>query len=299
MQADQTGRFAPSPTGPLHFGSLIAAVGSFAQARSAGACWLVRIDDIDPPREVPGATDAILRTLEVFGFEWDRLLRQSERNEHYDDALARLAETQLLYGCTCSRKHIAATAIRGPAGYIYPGTCRGKPPAPQIAHRVVTDDVAVQFVDRVRGRQAHVLSEESGDFVVRRRGGWFAYHLACAVDDAEGIGEVVRGADLLQGTAAQIHLQRLLGLPTPEYAHLPVALGANGKKLSKQTFAPALHDEEPVPQLLEAWTLLGQTAVPDLPASPAEFWRYAIGAWDLAAVPGGQDQPEHLASRLP
>jgi glutamyl-Q tRNA(Asp) synthetase len=285
MPANATGRFAPSPTGPLHFGSLIAALGSCAQARSAGARWLVRIDDIDPPREMPGAADAILHTLEAFGFEWDALLRQSERSERYDHALAELEQAQRLYGCTCSRRQIAATATRGAAGWVYPGTCRGAPTAPSVAHRVVADSAPLQFDDRVRGTQTHVLSEETGDFVVRRRGSWFAYHLACAVDDADGIGEVVRGADLLQGTAAQIYLQQLLMLPTPEYAHLPVALGDHGNKLSKQTFAPALRDDEPVPQLLAAWAFLGQEAPVEKPASPEEFWRNTVGAWNLAAVP--------------
>ncbi|MDH3712661.1 MAG: tRNA glutamyl-Q(34) synthetase GluQRS [Gammaproteobacteria bacterium] len=291
----QTGRFAPSPTGPLHFGSLIAALGSYAQARSTGARWLVRIDDIDPPREMPGASDAILRTLEAFGFEWDGLLRQSERSERYIHALDQLEQAQRVYGCTCSRKQIAATATRSAAGWVYPGTCRGMPTAPSFAHRVVADGNPLLFVDRVRGTQTHILSEETGDFIVRRRGGWFAYHLACAVDDADGIGEVVRGADLLHGTAAQIYLQQLLMLPTPVYAHLPVALGNHGNKLSKQTFAPPLRDAEPVPQLLAAWAFLGQAPPPARPASPQDFWRNVIGTWNLAAVPRKDRQPSQPA----
>lgn len=283
MQA--SGRFAPSPTGPLHFGSLIAALGSYAQARCAGLRWLVRIDDIDPPRELPGAADTILHTLERFGFEWDGLLRQSERSDRYEHALERLAAMQRLYGCTCTRKQIAASAARSTAGFIYPGTCRDRPVAPDIAHRVKIDTGPLQFVDRIRGPQSHRLQEETGDFVVRRRGGWFAYHLACAVDDADAVGEVVRGADLLPGTAAQIYLQRLLGVPTPQYAHLPVALGEHGNKLSKQTFAPPLRDEEPLDELCAAWSFLGQRPPGERPADVAEFWHHALSSWELAAVP--------------
>ncbi len=282
-----TGRFAPSPTGPLHFGSLVAALGSYTQARSAGARWLVRIDDIDPPREARGAQDAILNTLEHFGFEWDALYRQSDRTERYVAALQTLEREQLLYGCTCTRRRIAATVRRSEAGFVYPGTCRGTAPAPDTAHRVIIGAEAVQFTDRVRGLQRYGLAEATGDFVVRRRDGLFAYHLACAVDDADGIGEVVRGADLLAGTAQQIYLQRLLGLSTPAYAHLPVALGEVGQKLSKQTGATPLRDNEPLPQLMAAWAFLGQTALPDRPADPRAFWRDAVLRWDLNAVPTG------------
>jgi len=154
-----------------------------------------------------------------------------------------------------------------------------------MAHRVKIDDEPLQFVDRIRGRRTHLLQEETGDFVVRRRGGWFAYHLACAVDDADAVGEVVRGADLLPGTAAQIYLQRLLRLPTPAYAHLPVALGEHGNKLSKQTFAPPLRDDEPLAQLGAAWSFLGQTPPVEKPANVAEFWQHALSSWNMSAVP--------------
>ncbi len=289
-----TGRFAPSPTGPLHFGSLVAALGSYARARSLGARWLLRIDDIDPPRETPGAAQDIRRTLERFGFEWDAEIRQSARLERYRAALADLTARGHLFACRCSRAAIARAARPGPAGHVYPGTCRGRAPGARTdeAWRVETGAQTVAFDDLVRGPQQTALGEV-GDFVVRRRDGLVGYHLACAVDDGEGIAEVVRGADLLAGTAPQVFLQLLLGLDTPRYGHLPVALGADGRKLSKQNLAPALDEDRPLAQLLAAWAFLGQPPLAP-PDSVTAFWAQALPAWDLARVPR-EDAPAPAA----
>lgn len=286
------GRFAPSPTGPLHFGSLVAAVGSYLDARSRGGEWLLRMEDVDTPRNVPGAADDILRTLEIFGFEWDGVvLWQSRRGEAYAAALERLRLAGLAYPCACSRKEIADSAAR-PAvdgGFAYPGTCRDGLPPGRVARawrlRVMDEETA--FIDRLQGRQAQRLERDIGDFVLRRADGLFAYQLAVIVDDAwQGVTDIVRGADLLASTPRQIWLQRCLGYPQPRYAHLPVAANAAGEKLSKQTRAPALDGSRVAAELVRALRFLGQ-AVPDELASsrPAEVWRWARQHWDFAALP--------------
>ncbi len=284
------GRFAPSPTGPLHFGSLVAAVGSFLSARSRGGQWLVRIEDLDAPRQVPGAADRILRTLEAFGMAWDGpVMYQSTRKEAYEAALQRLRSQGAVYACGCTRREIADSSIGGPVAAIYPGTCRrglapGRLPR---ALRVRVDGPAVAFEDRVQGRLSHFLGSESGDFVVRRADGLFAYQLAVVVDDGEqGITEVVRGADLLDSTPRQIHLQRLLGLPTPQYLHLPVAVDAGGEKLSKQTRAAPLGSARPVPLLAGALAFLGQRPPAELAGAEVdEFWRWAVAHWRAGRIP--------------
>lgn len=214
------GRFAPSPTGPLHFGSLVTAVASYLHARCSGGRWLVRIEDLDMPRCVPGVDEDILRTLTHFGFVWDEpVVYQSTRQVAYQAALDELERGGWIYPCTCSRKEVGS----GP----YPGTCRGRKGTPEVPHaiRVRVDDPAV----------------EGGDFVVRRSDGFIAYQLAVVVDDfAQGITDVVRGADLLDSTPRQMYLQRLLGYASPNYLHVPVVVNAAGEKLSKQTMAPAL-----------------------------------------------------------
>ncbi len=285
------GRFAPSPTGPLHFGSLVAAVGSFLQARAAGGEWLVRIEDLDPPREVPGAADDILRTLEAYGLTWDgAVVYQSRRHDLYADALATLRRGGALYACSCTRREIADSSLRsGPDGPIYPGTCRRGQERARGAHalRVRTDGAHVAFEDGVQGVLGSALARDSGDFVVRRADGCYAYQLAVVVDDAEqGVTEVVRGADLLGSTPRQIHLQRLLGCATPRYAHLPAAVNTAGEKLSKQTRAAAVPRTDPLPLLRRALAFLGQ-AVPDevMDGELNSFWRWAIAHWRLAAVP--------------
>ncbi|MDA8365051.1 MAG: tRNA glutamyl-Q(34) synthetase GluQRS [Gammaproteobacteria bacterium] len=285
--APYRGRFAPSPTGPLHFGSLVAATGSFLQARSGGGEWLVRIEDLDPPRTVAGAADCILRTLEEFGLTWDGVASyQSRREAAYRDALARLQDLGAVYGCSCTRSEIADSSVRGIDGPVYPGTCRDARRTGRTL-RVLTEDCELVFRDLVQGEVRCALAREIGDFVVRRADGLHAYQLAAAVDDAEqGITEVVRGADLLYSTPRQIHLQKLLGLPTPGYAHLPLATDCCGRKLSKQTGAAAVGGDDPVPVLIEVLRFLGQQVPEALRDSDLTgFWRWAIEHWQVQRVP--------------
>jgi glutamyl-Q tRNA(Asp) synthetase len=284
------GRFAPSPTGPLHFGSLVAAVGSFLQAKSRGGEWLVRMEDLDPPREVPGAADEILHTLEAFGLHWDgAVMYQSRRHGVYEAALKMLERLDAIYPCACSRCEIADSSVNGVDGPVYPGTCRAGLPAGRAARawRVRVNGRAVEFVDAVQGRVARDLAADFGDFVVRRADGYFAYQLAVVVDDAEqGISEIVRGADLIESTPRQMHLQDLLGLPTPDYLHLPVALSQQREKLSKQTFATPLDATRPLPALLRVLDFLGQEVSPNLAdGSLQDFWRWAVTHWDAGRVP--------------
>lgn len=285
------GRFAPSLTGPLHFGSLVAAVGSYLEARAHGGSWLVRIDDLDPPRVMPGAARHILRSLRAFGFEWDAaVVYQSARSEAYHAALHRLRARGFVYPCACSRREIADSAgaggIEGPA---YAGTCRAGLREARIARalRVRTDAAPIAFVDGVQGHVTQTLESDIGDFVVYRADRVFSYQLAVVVDDAEqGITDVVRGADLLLSTPRQIHLQRLLGLPTPGYLHLPVAVNAEGQKLSKQTRARAVDPDTAVAALATALDFLGQRVDPAMRRLPlAAFWRAAIGAWQPQRIP--------------
>ncbi len=285
------GRFAPSPTGPLHFGSLLAALGSCLDARAHGGEWLLRIEDIDAPRNVPGAADLILRCLADFGFEWDGPVRwQSERLDAYAAALDTLRRQGRVYPCACSRREIADSgrpAIDG--GVAYPGTCRSRalPALAARAWRLRVDDRPTAFVDRLQGELCQHLERDVGDFVLRRADGQFAYQLAVVVDDAEqGITDVVRGADLIDSTPRQIWLQHCLGLPTPRYAHLPIATNAAGEKLSKQTLAPALDSANAAATLVRALAFLGQTPPAALArASLAEVWQWARGHWNFAAIP--------------
>lgn len=291
MRNTQTrGRFAPSPTGPLHFGSLIAAVASYLEAKTAGGEWRLRIEDLDPPREVAGAADDILRTLEAYGFEWDGdIVYQSRRSEAYEAALDTLRSADVLYPCACTRKEIADSSLIGIEGPVYPGTCRKGLTKGRAARawRVRTDDSVIEFEDRLQGLQSSRLQQDIGDFVVRRADGPYAYQLACVVDDAaQGISEVVRGADLLASTARQIYLQRLLGLATPSYVHVPAAVNVHGEKLSKQTFAQALPRQRPVPVLCRALAFLGQNPQPAWSAlSLDEFWQVARTHWKLEGIP--------------
>jgi glutamyl-Q tRNA(Asp) synthetase len=283
------GRFAPSPTGPLHFGSLVAALASFVDARANGGQWLVRIEDVDQTRAVAGAADDILRTLEGLGFEWDgEILYQSRRTALYEEALGRLRALGAAYDCACSRKDVARAGHVGADGPVYPGTCRRGVPhgATPRAVRVRTDDAAIAFTDAVFGMRSERLEGTIGDFVVRRADGLFAYQLAVVVDDSDqGIDHVVRGADLLSSTPRQIHLQRLLGLPSPSWAHVPVVLDAAGRKLSKRDLAHPIDPRHPLPALLAAWAFLGQADEVTRAATPAEFRAAAIAHWDLGRVP--------------
>ncbi|RLA38150.1 MAG: tRNA glutamyl-Q(34) synthetase GluQRS [Gammaproteobacteria bacterium] len=290
------GRFAPSPTGPLHFGSLVSAVASYLQVRRQGGRWLVRIEDIDPPREVPGATDAILTALEHYGFAWDGpVLYQSDRSAAYQAALEQLAATGQSYPCSCSRREIAEGAEDGIAGPVYPGTCRTRPRHRNrnTALRLRTSGTRIGFCDGHFGGCEIDLERDFGDFVIRRADGLFAYQLAVVVDDAaQGVTEVVRGADLLDLTPAQLHLQRLLGLPAPTYLHHPLAIDPAGAKLSKQTGARPLDGVDPRPDLLAALAFLDQAPPPELTAVTLDsLWDWALARWDPTLMPRPRTAP--------
>jgi glutamyl-Q tRNA(Asp) synthetase len=288
-EADRyVGRFAPSPTGPLHFGSLVAAVASYLQARINDGRWLLRIEDIDPPREQAGATNEIISALEHHGFEWDGdVIFQSESSDAHQAALTSLIERELAYPCKCSRRDLA-DAPRGALGVIYPGTCRNGCDADEVAIRVRTDDTEITFDDILQGRLAQHLESESGDFVIRRRDGLIAYHLAVVVDDEiQGVTEIVRGIDLFDSTPRQIWLQQLLGYRTPSYAHIPVITHTDGDKLSKLTGAPGISLHEVEINLVEALSALQQQPPPDLAqSSREEIWSWAIKNWQLGKIMG-------------
>ena len=281
-----TGRFAPSPTGPLHFGSLVAALASWLDARAANGRWLVRMEDLDQPRVQPGAADEMLRALERLGLDWDgEVTYQSGRTAGYQEALERLSAHT--YWCCCTRREIADSSLglASDGAAIYPGTCRrGLPPGkPPRALRLRVDASTIGFVDRVQGRREQVLSRDVGDFVLYRADGQFAYQLAVVVDDAaQGVTDVVRGADLIDSTARQIFLQRLLGLPTPRYLHVPVAVNTAGEKLSKQTGAEPLDLSRPEQALRRALAFLGQSG--DL-AQARQSWDPRLIPAHLAAAP--------------
>ena len=287
------GRFAPSPTGPLHFGSLVAAVGSYLDARHQQGEWLLRIEDLDPPREIAGATSAILRTLEVLGMSWDgEVVYQSRRNEYYRAALEILQHQGQLYGCACTRKEIADSAVRMESGGIYPGTCRGGLPAGRSARalRLRVEPATIELADRLQGRLQQQLETTVGDFVVRRADQLVAYQLAVVVDDAEQhISHVVRGADLLDSTPRQIYLQQLLDYPTPAYLHLPVAVNTAREKLSKQTYAQGVVVDDRNTALTDVLRFLHQP-LPDAPqdASRDELWQWAIAHWDPGRIAGSR-----------
>ena len=286
------GRFAPSPTGPLHFGSLVAALGSYLDARAHGGEWLLRIEDVDAPRTQAGAADAILSTLEAFGFEWDgEVLVQSRRLDLYHAALSRLQLDGLVYPCGCSRSEIAAATAQPSVdgGLLYPGSCRGGLADGRAARawRLRVPDRVFSFVDRVQGASSQNPGREVGDFVLLRADGQYAYQLAVVLDDAlQGVNSVVRGVDLLDSTVRQMWLQHCLGLPTPAYAHLPVVVNAAGEKLSKQTRAAPADVRAGSALLAAAASFLGQRVPDELQHAPvSEFWRWAIPAWSIDRVP--------------
>jgi len=283
------GRFAPSPTGALHFGSLTAAVGSYLNIKSRGGQWLVRIEDLDPPREQPGAADSILKTLEAFGLEWDEpVVYQGQRSELYEEAIRMLGEKGLTYFCQCSRKEIADDAEPGIEGPRYAGTCREKNLAPNNnSLRVKVPDEYFSIEDAVQGTLQQNLQRDIGDIVIRRRDGLYSYQLAVVVDDAiQGITEVCRGTDLIQSTPRQVYLQRVLGFPTPRYVHLPVAVNEHGQKLSKQTFAAPVPETGDPALLARVLYFLGQTLPAELAGAPtAEMIQWGVNYWDLSAVP--------------
>jgi glutamyl-Q tRNA(Asp) synthetase len=296
------GRFAPSPTGPLHFGSLLAAVASWIDARAAGGHWLVRIEDLDAPRVAAGAADEILRQLEALELGWDgEVVYQSRRTELYREALGRLESLGTVYPCACTRKEIADSllapglermrAVDGST--VYPGTCRSGLAAGRSARarRVLTRGAHYSFVDRLQGPIAQDLQRESGDFVLWRADGQFAYQLAVVVDDAaQAVSDVVRGVDLLDSTPRQIHLQRLLGLPTLRYLHIPVAVDRGGAKLSKQNLAAPVSLDHPSRSLAAALCFLGHNP-PDPSATPIELLKWAADNWSLDALPRARALP--------
>lgn len=284
------GRFAPSPTGPLHFGSLVAALGSCLEARTQGGRWLLRMEDVDEPRCSSGTADHILHALDAGGFEWDgAVMVQSTRKERYREILDRLRAAARVYPCACTRRELADSALAHDGAHIYPGTCRSGLPAGQTARawRLQVDDIMVCFDDVIQGRRCQNQAREVGDFVLLRADGYFAYQLAVVADDADqGVTHIVRGADLLDSTPRQIFLQRCLGLHTPTYAHLPVAVNAQGEKLSKQTQAKAVDAVRLLPALVDALVFLGQAPPAELRrAATADFWAWAMTHWNLAAVP--------------
>jgi len=284
------GRFAPSPTGELHFGSLVAALASYLDARDRGAEWLVRIEDLDPPREVPGAADEILRALEAHGLHWDGpIIYQRHRHLCYAGALERLQQSGLAYPCACTRSEVADAGIHGIEGPVYPGTCRagltlGQQPR---AWRVRTHHASIEFIDEHQGRQEQNLEREIGDFVLQRADRLYAYQLAVVVDDAaQSITRIVRGADLLNSTPRQIYLQRLLGFPTPAYLHVPVVVNAAGEKLSKQTRATPLAVGAERATLQKALHFLGQRPPADLACErPEAILHWAVKHWEPRLIP--------------
>jgi len=298
------GRFAPSPTGPLHFGSLVAAIASYLEAKHHHGVWLVRMENLDMPRTVPGAADDILQTLDSFGLHSDEpVIYQSQRTDAYQAALQQLKNSGVVYSCNCTRKEIADSAIQGIEGAIYPGTCRGNIASSKHtqAWRVYTDlpfppdneiqkekNGTVAFDDTLQGHITQDLAGEIGDFVVKRADGLFAYQLAVVVDDAsQRITNVVRGCDLLASTPRQIHLQHLLGLPTPHYMHLPIAVNAQGEKLSKQTLAPAVSGNNATEILIMALEFLRQNPPAELRGnSIEEILSWATTHWQPERLKG-------------
>lgn len=285
-------RFAPSPTGPLHLGSLLAAVGSYLDARRHGARWLLRIEDLDTPRVVPGSADEILRTLEDYGFEWDdEVLYQSRRREAYRDAIRQLTQARRTFECSCSRKELAAAGGDEAAGY--PGTCRdgvSRPGPTSLRFRV--SDSPIHFDDLFQGPQQFDLTE-IGDVVIRRRDGIVSYQLAVVVDDAwQGVTRIVRGADLLASTAWQIDLQVALGLPRPIYGHLPLVTEADGAKLSKSRNAVPVDRSQVAQGLTTTLTLLSQRPPAELAhATVKDVWKWAFTHWNPQALVGRSQVP--------
>ena len=284
------GRFAPSPTGPLHFGSLVAAMGSYLEAKSCRGEWLVRIENIDSPREVTGAAKEILDTLEALGMEWDgEVVYQDQRHEAYQAALTMLEQRSMVYPCTCSRKEIADSGIIHREAGAYPGTCRAglSDYRNSASLRVRTHDDPIEFKDTLLGPVRQQLTSTTGDFVLRRADGIYTYQLAVVVDDAaQGITHVVRGSDLLDSTPRQIYLQHLLGYSTPTYMHLPLVTNTQGKKLSKQTRAAAIDLSNPVAQLVSALEFLGQNPPAEMvESSLASLWQWSLPNWTLQRIP--------------
>ena len=284
------GRFAPSPSGPLHFGSLVAALASYLDARAYNGEWLVRMEDIDPPREPAGAADLILRALDLYGLHWDRdVLFQSDRQEAYNDVLAALRHEQKLYPCTCTRKKLAG--LNG----VYPGYCRNvwQDAIPNQPHglRLLCQDMTIHFADRIQGAQSYKLAD-LGDFLLKRKDGLYAYQLAVCVDDCfQGVTHIVRGVDLLDSTPRQLYLQSQLAMEHPVYAHIPVITLSDGNKLSKQNHAPAIPLDNPRPTLIKAFRALGLGPAPELQAcSIGDILAWGVRHWSLVNLMGRKER---------
>ncbi len=285
---DYIGRFAPSPTGPLHFGSLVAALASYLDAKSNSGKWLVRMEDLDPPREPSGAADLILSQLQALGLAWDgEVLYQSSRLDAYSQALKKLTDSGLCFACDCTRGRIQAM------GAVYDGRCRQRPvelakqTKAKYAIRVKTAELQVGFEDQIQGRFQQNIRRDCGDFVIKRKDKLFAYQLAVVVDDAyQNISHVVRGHDLLDSTPRQIYLQQQLGLPQPSYGHFPIAADSRGEKLSKQHFAAAIDTDSAVEYLLLAMKFLGlDPSAAATKTTPASLLQWAQTQWDIHRVP--------------
>ncbi len=286
------GRFAPSPTGPLHAGSILAALASYLDAKANQGLWFVRMEDLDPPRESPAAAKAILLTLETLGLHWDdQVLYQSQRQSAYHDALAELRNKKLVYACECSRQMLADY------GNVYPGICRTMNVTAQnpVALRCRISPRTISFTDRIQGNFFQHLETDVGDFVILRKEGLFAYQLAVVVDDAwQEITDIVRGIDLLDSTPRQIYLQEILGLATPRYAHIPVLINAQGQKLGKQQYAEAVATMRPGQVLFRALQRLHQNPDPELEScTPEEILGWSIEHWDIKKLAGIKQIPEN------
>jgi len=278
------GRFAPSPTGPLHFGSLITALASYLDAKANDGKWLVRVEDLDPPRVVTGSSTLILEQLQALGMDWDgEVLHQSTRLSAYERILEQLKDRKLCFSCDCSRQRVSKL------GGIYDGRCRSRGLIcnSQLAIRLKIRPETIEFADGIQGNFAQNLENEVGDFILRRKDGLFAYQLAVVADDAEQeITHIVRGYDLLSSTPRQIYLQQLLGLPTPSYAHIPIIVNGLGQKLSKQHFAEPIDLKNAPSLLISALQFLGMTPPPYLiGAAPASLMAWGTEHWDIQHVP--------------
>jgi glutamyl-Q tRNA(Asp) synthetase len=283
VSSGYVGRFAPSPTGDMHLGSLYTAAASYLDARANGGRWLLRIEDLDRPRELPGSSAAILTTLEAFGFQWDgEILRQSQRESLYRAALEQLEQHGLLFDCSCSRQDLADEPR-------YPGTCRDRLPraGSPTGRRLRVEPRQIDFIDHIQGPYRQDVAAACGDLLLRRRDSIYAYLLAVVVDDAAtGVTRVLRGADLLDNTPRQIYVQQALGLPTPQYAHVPLICEPNGSKLAKSRRSLRLEPEAPLEQLRLVFDLLGLDPPDDLSHAGIDAaWRWATARWELGCVP--------------
>jgi glutamyl-Q tRNA(Asp) synthetase len=285
------GRFAPSPSGSLHFGSLLAATASYLDAKAHQGSWLLRIEDLDLPRVRRGAVSAILNILECYGFAWDEnILYQSQRFSVYQESVDELLTTEKAYWCSCSRKLLQQTAQLGSAGLIYPRHCQQglyQTASPLRTVRLHCNNSAIQFKDRLYGRQQQCIASEVGDFVIRRSDAVYSYQLAVVIDDNyQGISDVIRGYDLLNNTARQIYLQQLLNYATPRYLHIPIAVDKNGNKLSKRNLAKALECQDALGNIYQALCFLGQNPPRKSDFSTlADLWKWAIMHWNIANLP--------------